>query len=256
MKKISMYQILVYVLLLLFLTGCSMGAPVQDTDNKALSADHTTNQTDSRGTPLNEQGEKIILSPDSSIETPSSLGRQIHELFLGENCLGQCWAGIQPDITSQNQAIDILKSKYGLENVQVQTDHATWVANDLDVSEQGEVRFFDNHVRLIRVLFTGKNITVKDIIAGLGNPGSVGVGIAFSEESLCANSALLYPDKGIEIAIIPNNAFVGVRESQTIYSAEIGLSRSVENWGKTDTVYLEWAGFDDYCAKAYSTLEQ
>ncbi len=125
--------------------------------------------------------------------------------------------GIEPKVSTADEALKILKKNYGSENV-VRDDRAgviTWNADNPDWKDRGNVFIGNNMVGFILLFFRENTIEVKDLIAEIGNPDSVGL-VVSGPVVKCAGASLLYPRAGLQVYLYSIDKSVGVSKTQAV----------------------------------------
>jgi hypothetical protein len=198
----------------------------------------------------------IFLSGCSSGNNASSIKAQI----ISKNCNGGCWIGIEPEISTKNQTLDILVKQYGSENVSVENGYdeswmINWNSNDVESPHHGTVEGHQDKVLWIWIFFPEENLKVQGLLEDMGNPYSVKTvlsSIKESNEVTCAGASLLYPQYGTEFYLSQTSESVGVSGDQFVNGLHIMPPWKLEERPWTDSFYDQWDGYHEYCPKTLS----
>jgi hypothetical protein len=157
-----------------------------------------------------------------------------------------CWIDIKPGSTTSDQALLLLETRYGKDNITLDQDRISWQTQHpqdrcqsgwLDIDKQGIV---DE----ITLTFSQNKLTVAQLISEIGEPSFVYVS---TYPSTCAGSLISYPSIGINAWLHPENGSIGVQSGQSISSVKLLAIEQARMWSITDHSKLKWQGFLDYC---------
>jgi hypothetical protein len=165
------------------------------------------------------------------------------------NCTrSNCWEGLIPGETTFADARHILETRYGKQNVRVGQHYIGWDTDSCGGYRGGSLHFLDQDtINTISIGIAEGELTVAELIAQLGEPSFIWVVRAFSSEALCAGSDITYPTLGIHATTRPEAGSVGITPTQTIQGLLFMTPDMAQNLTVTDTVKIEWQGYQDYC---------
>ncbi len=187
--------------------------------------------------------------PDNS---SSKISSEIRKLVFPTNCKNACWMGIEPKVSTVDEALEILEKNYGSENVIYNENAivATWGAHNANWYDRVSLFYSNNVVNSIDIwLSKDSNVEVKSFISEIGNPEDV-VLLAFGS---CTTASLVYPKKGLDASISSFGISVGVSENRTIDTLAI-----YPPWIPKDSKnmkFVPWEGYRDYCPEKWSEKE-
>ncbi len=179
--------------------------------------------------------------------------REIQNIIFPAQCENACWMGIEPNVSTADEAVEILEKTYGSENISrdVSAGVITWTTSSATWHNNGIVFYQNNLVDRILVWSSNDSVEVKDIMAEIGNPDSVGLVIS-NPESKCAGGSLLYSETGLEVHLYPVDRSVGVIETQTVNAFDIYAPWTSGSYPRTDTAVIPWDGYHEYCPEKWS----
>lgn len=180
----------------------------------------------------------------------SNKNNNFRALVFSRNCKSACWMGIEPKVSTADEAISILESAYDTENVTKDSGVISWNIDNPDWNDRGNVLLSDNKVSFVMVWFPENYMEVKDIIFEIGSPESVGLVIS-GPDIKCAAASLVYPDTGLLVGLLPVDKSVGVRETQVVNSLYIHPPWISGNYPWTDTEVVPWDGYHEYCPEKW-----
>jgi hypothetical protein len=161
----------------------------------------------------------ILLFGCSSNNSNSSLKARM----ISKNCIGGCWIGIEPEISTKNQTLDILVKHYGSENISVENGTSeswmiNWKSDDIELRHNGIIEGYQDKVLRMWIFLKEENLTVQDLLRDMGNPHSVKAVLSSikNNEVTCAGASLLYPQYGMEFYLSQTSESVGVSGDQFI----------------------------------------
>ncbi len=182
--------------------------------------------------------------------TPSG---EIQKFVFPAKCVNACWMGIEPKISTADEALELLQKSYGSENV-IRDDRAgviTWNADNPDWKDRGNVFIRNDMVDFILLFFHENTIEVKDLIVEIGNPDSVGL-VVSGPVVKCAGASLLYPRAGLQAYLDSVDKSVGVSETQVVNGFGIYSPWETDDFPWTDTEIVSWNGYHEYCPEKWS----
>ncbi len=159
-----------------------------------------------------------------------------------------CWVGIIPGLTTMDEAVRLLKIRYGTGSITINQENISWKNVSEDGEQGGNVSINEQSiVDEVEIYFAEKRWTVAEFIALAGEPQFVHIIRAFSTQTNCAGALMSYPDIGVIAWLYPVKASVGIQPSQSIQSVTFLGPEKARNWTITDQVKLNWHGYRDYC---------
>ena len=175
--------------------------------------------------------------------------------IISRNCNSGCWMGIEPEISTKSQALDILDKYYGSENVSVDNGNSegwtiNWKSDDIELPHNGMIEGYQDRVLRMWIFLNGENLNVENLLEDMGNPHSVRAvlsSIAENYEVTCAGASLLYPQYGVEFYLLQNPESVGVSSNQFVNGLYIRTPWKPEERPWTDSFYIQWDGYHEYC---------
>jgi hypothetical protein len=179
--------------------------------------------------------------------------------IFSKNCNGGCWIGIEPEITTKSQALDILANRYGSENVSIDNGNGegwmiNWDSYDKDLPHHGTIEGYQDKTMWIWIFLSEEKLKVQDLIKDMGEPYSVQAVLSSIQENkvTCAGASLLYPQYGVDFFLSPISKSVGVGEDQFVNGLHITPPWNPEEHPWTDSFYIQWDGYHEYCPKTWS----
>ncbi len=185
---------------------------------------------------------------------PSNETSDFSNLVLPKDCKNACWMGIEPEVSTTDETMKILENFYGSKNVtKDNTGEGLWIiswnTNNPNWQNNGVV-FISNNVVDNVVAFPNNSLAVKDIIAEIGSPDSVGLVIS-GPVVKCAGASLLYPQMGLMVNLSLFDKSVGVAETQVANGFDFYPPWTSGNYPKTDTAVIPWSGYHEYCPEKW-----
>lgn len=173
---------------------------------------------------------ELLIQSTPTVELPIQ-HESITRWLSGTNCSLPCWEGIRPGQTSLNEVESSLKQAESIRITYNRNGTIEWqipnVYNGVAYSEND-----DNVTQGVSIQFMDEQMmNIQEVIDAFGDPSFVQV---LCSET-CADANLIYPDKGMEIRLIPS---AGLDD----YSVQI-----LEN-SQVYVVSFFVPGLDNYCA--------
>ena len=192
---------------------------------------------------------EISTTPTPDIKTEEPRQISLRDLLLNPNCSTPCWIGIQAGTTEFDEAMNILVSRKGIENISLDNNNNIfWEDYSLNGMSEGYI-LFSNNVATEIFFFPGEE-TELDIFALneiLGNPTWVQV---FQDpNNPCLGVSLLYPAVGIYIALDFNGGLESITPSQRIIYIRFLDPQLARNLNAYDSILIEWSGYKNYCVE-------
>ena len=184
--------------------------------------------------------------------TSGSKTNDIQKYVFPAQCENACWMGIEPKISTVDEASEILGRNYGYENIAREESAGviTWDAHNANWHDRGIVVYSNNIVDHILVWPSGADIDVKGFIRETGSPEGVAL-VVSGPNTKCAGASLVYPQKGLQAYLSPADKSVGVVETQIINGLGIYLPWTADSFPWTDTETVPWEGYREYCPEKW-----